>query len=111
MIKTDDVYINLEVYYYGMMTEVDAHADSLVDSPKPQAYFSKITGHDDVTFSQEIVEPRTYAHAVHPSNTCHREWQSMLKRKLIPSQKTKHGLLFSCLLKGISLDVCSGFLI
>ena len=44
--------------YYDMITDADAHADSLVDSPEPQAYFSQVTITDDVTLRQEIVEPR-----------------------------------------------------
>ena len=69
--KLDDADIDHEDDY-GMMTYADAHTDSLVESPEPQAYFSRVTVTDDVTLSQEIVEPRTYAQAVHPSNTFHR---------------------------------------
>jgi hypothetical protein len=37
--KMDDVDIDPEDYY-GIMTNIDAHADSLVDSPEPQAFFT-----------------------------------------------------------------------
>ena len=60
--------------YYGMMTDDDEHADSLVVTPELQAYLSHVSVTNDVTLSQVIVEPRTYARAVHPSNTFHREW-------------------------------------
>jgi len=66
--------------YYGMITYADAHADSLVDSPEPQAYFSQVTVTDDVTLRQEIVKPRTYAQTIHPRNTFHREWQTATEK-------------------------------
>ncbi len=58
-----------------LVTDVDAHADSLVDFPEPQAYFSHVTVTNTFTSRQEIVEPRTYAQAIHPSNKFHKEWQ------------------------------------
>jgi hypothetical protein len=71
--KVDDADIDLEDYC-GIMAEADAHhADSFVDSPEPQAYFSEVNITDDITLSHEIVEPRMYAQAVHSSNTFHRE--------------------------------------
>jgi hypothetical protein len=57
-----------------MITDADAYADSLVDSTEPQAYLLDLIDIDDVTLRQEIVEPRTYAQAVNPSNTFHKEW-------------------------------------
>jgi len=68
--------------YYGMMTDADAHVDSLAESPEPQAYLSHVAVIDDVTLSQEIVEPRTYAQAVNPSNKFHKEWQSPAEKEL-----------------------------
>ena len=77
----DDVDIDPEDYY-GMMTYVDVHAESIVYSPEPQAYFSEVNVTDDATSSQKIVEPRTYDQAVHASNTFHREWQSAAEKEL-----------------------------
>ena len=42
-----------------MITDADAHADSLVDSTELQAYFSQVIVTDDVMLRQEIVKPRT----------------------------------------------------
>jgi hypothetical protein len=58
--KMDDVDMDLEDFDV-IMTNVDAHADSLVDSPESQAYLSQITVADDVKLSQEVAEPITYA--------------------------------------------------
>jgi hypothetical protein len=77
----DDVDIDPE-QYYDRITYADAHADSLVNSPEPQAYLSQVAVTNDVTFRQEIVEPRTNAPAIHPSNSFHREWQIATEKEL-----------------------------
>jgi len=79
--KMDDVDIEPEDYY-GVITCADAHADSLVNSPDPQAYLSQVNIIVDAMSSQEMVESRTYAQAVYPSNTFHREWQFAAKKEL-----------------------------
>ena len=68
----DDADIDPEKYY-DLITDADAHADSLVKSPEPQAYLSQAAVIDDVTLRHKIIEPKTYAQAVHPSNTFHWE--------------------------------------
>ena len=61
--------------YHGMMTNVDAQADSFIGSPEPQAYLLHITVTDDIISSQEIIESITYAQVVNPSNKFHKELQ------------------------------------
>jgi hypothetical protein len=63
----DDAYIDPKDYY-DMMADADAHAHSLVESHEPQAYLSEVTLIDDASSSLKIIEPRTYAQAVDPSN-------------------------------------------
>jgi len=46
--------------YYDVTIYVDAHANSIGESPEPQAYPSKVPLTDNVLSSQEIIEPRTY---------------------------------------------------
>ena len=79
--KRDDVDMD-PGDYYGMIIDVDAHANSLVEAPEPQAYLSQVTLIDDVTLSQEIVETRTYAQAVNSSDTLHKEWQFASEKDL-----------------------------
>jgi hypothetical protein len=43
---------------------------------------SQVNVTDNVTLSQEIVEPKIYAQAVHPSNIFHREWQFAAEKEL-----------------------------
>ena len=69
--------------YYGMMTNTDAHGDSLVQSPKLQAYLSQVTVTDNITLSQEIIEPGTYAQVVSPSNKFHKSWHFADEKELI----------------------------
>jgi hypothetical protein len=47
--------------YYDVMAYADAQTNSLIESPEPQAYLSKVTIIDDASSSNEIIEPRTYA--------------------------------------------------
>ena len=49
--------------YYDVTIYVDAHANSIGESPEPQAYPSKVPLTDNVLSSQEIIEPRTYVQA------------------------------------------------
>ena len=57
--------------YYDQMTDVDAQAVSLAESPEAHAYLSEVTLTDRVKVCQEINVPRTYAQAVDPSNKFH----------------------------------------
>jgi hypothetical protein len=68
--------------YYDIMTDVDAHANSLVESPEPQVYLPEVNLIDIVSSGQEIVEPRTHAQAVDPSNKFHKERHSIAKKEV-----------------------------
>ena len=87
------------------MTDADAQAASLRDSPEPQAYLSEVTLTDDVHVCQEVVVPRTYAQAVDPSNEFHKEWRFAEERELNLSRIIAPGILFLCLLKNVLLAV------
>jgi len=65
--KMDDANVDHEDSY-GMMTNVDAHAYSLVKCPEPHTYLTQVIVTRDVTSSQEIIEPKTYAQVVNPNN-------------------------------------------
>ena len=54
--KMDDAYMD-PADYLVVIIYVDAHTNSLVESPEPQAYMSIVTIIDDVSSGQEIIEP------------------------------------------------------
>jgi hypothetical protein len=70
--------------YYDVMADVDAQANSLIESPEPQAYLSEVTLVDDALCNQEIIKPRSYAQIVDSSNIFYKKWQFAVKKKLNP---------------------------
>ena len=54
--------------YYDRVTDADAQAASLTESPEAQAYLLEVTLTDNVRLCPESNVPRTYAQAVDPSN-------------------------------------------
>jgi hypothetical protein len=95
--KMEDANVDPEDYY-DQVTDVDAQAVSLAESPEAHAYLSEVTLTDGVHVFQEINVPRTYAQAVDPSNEFHAEWRVAAERELILSRTIAHGILFLCLL-------------
>jgi hypothetical protein len=77
----DDADINHEDYY-DVMADVDAQANSLIESTQPQVYLSEVTLVDDASPSPKIIEPRSYAQVVDSSNIYHKEWQSAIDKEL-----------------------------
>ena len=68
--------------YYDQVTDVDAQAHALRESPEVQAYLSEVPLTDVVQVCQEIDVPRTYAQAIDPSNEFHKEWRLAAEREL-----------------------------
>jgi hypothetical protein len=64
------------------VTDADAQAASLTESPEPQAYLSEVPIADVVQVCPEITLPRTYAQAVDPSNEFHMKWRSATEKEL-----------------------------
>ena len=79
--KMEDADVDPEDYY-DQVTDDDAQAASLRDSPEARAYLSEVTLIDVVHVCQEIVVPGTYAQALDPSNEFHKEWRFAAEREL-----------------------------
>ena len=71
------------------MTDDDAQAASLTESPEAQTYLSEVTLTNSVRLCPKINVPRTYAQAVDPINEFHTEWRASTEREL-------HSLTSNC---------------
>jgi len=79
--QMEDVDVDLEDYY-DLVTNDDAQAASLTDSPEAHAYLSEVSITHVVQVCPEIIVPRTYAQAVDPGNEFHTEWRFAAEREL-----------------------------
>ena len=77
----DDANVDPEEYC-DRVTDADAQAASLTESPEAQAYLSEVTLIDSVRLCPENNVPRTYAQAVDPSNEFNTEWREATEREL-----------------------------